>query len=935
MLEQLSLSWLQQVADLPINWALCAVAADKRPYHPDNQKGQGWQLSGLERSRFVTLNGHFAAVGLLTGPLSGGLVAIDHDGHSADEKIEELSGVTVAEALPITVGFTSQRDGRYQLLYSIPEELWSAVKTRKYPTGTKAADSGKGEALEFRWAGAQSVILGAHPTTTGYRWLDRRSPWEVEVAPAPDWIIMAMRDETPEHVAIARTEWQMERSLETPIPLINLATKKHRQHINDGVGEGGRNDAGAAIARDLIGCERWAISSNVYFDGNAKALFWQFAQRSGLSESEAKTIWRSAERGTPHPACSDEGLQSVLKSWERKNGSKMTQKKVEGNGGLKVVAEPITQNFFDLPVEAKSINSRLIEIKKELAKTKIEDGKREQLKIEKIELTEKLRIINVAHKKAKREESPEWMIRDQAIGRPVLQYRANNLPDCLDAVLGTFVSQSDPLEKIYYQGGSNQWLCRILRSNDRAETIEILDHDKLKNSIDKKMSFYKLVGESKKMEPIDCPLPLSKHILSESRWPSLSPLKGISNIPLLQSDGSISAAPGYDEESQFILEFNPDDFKLIEDPTKEDALKALEVLKDLIKESEFKTEVDRAGALAMFLTAISRRLYDRAPLFAIDATRPGIGKGTLIDMVTTILTGNRSSGTLITFSPDEEEFRKKILSTLIEGLPILNIDNVKDGELGGATIESALTNSVHKDRFLGASKNVHVSTQIVWTANGNNIRLSKDLQRRSIIIKLDSNVANLDQRKFSMSDHELENHLRINRSKLVSAALTVVQAFILEAPQMDWPKPLSSFAHWDSIVRRSLLWLGQEDPVKTQEQFKDEDDGESTLSVLMTAWYTEHNNHGITLKDLMAVTAPSQYGKTEDQSALEEALKDICFDYRSQTFNTSRLKKYLADNKGNMAGPYKLLRTDEKRRNYVVWKVSKVIDDDLIDIPVC
>lgn len=336
MLEQLSLSWLQQVADLPINWALCAVAADKRPYHPDNQKGQGWQLSGLDRSRFVRLNGHFAAVGLLTGPLSGGLVAIDHDGHSADEKIEELSGATVTEALPITVGFTSQRDGRYQLLYSIPEELWSAVKTRKYPTGTKAADSGKGEALEFRWAGAQSVILGAHPTTAGYRWLDRRSPWEVEVAPAPDWIIMAMRDETPEHVAIARTEWQMERPLETPIPLINLATKKHRQHINEGVGEGSRNDAGAAIARDLIGCEQWAISSNVYFDGNAKALFWQFAQRSGLSESEAKTIWRSAERGTPHPACSDEGLQSVLKSWERKNGSKMTQKKAEGNGGVGV-----------------------------------------------------------------------------------------------------------------------------------------------------------------------------------------------------------------------------------------------------------------------------------------------------------------------------------------------------------------------------------------------------------------------------------------------------------------------------------------------------------------------------------------------------------------------------------------------------------------------
>jgi hypothetical protein len=596
---------------------------------------------------------------------------------------------------------------------------------------------------------------------------------------------------------------------------------------------------------------------------------------------------------------------------------------MNGNGN-----SPHVQPAFEVLEEeepeptATALEDRLIEIKKELIKANAD--KKQILRVERIEVTEQLKNLAKERKVKSKRQAPEWFLQNQLKNRPTLQYLSHNLPECAHSVLSSFALNENPLDTIYYQGGSTQWLCRVLKSEERADVIEILDHDKLKNSIDTKMSFYRIGASLKKPEAIECPLSLSKHILSESRWPLLNPLKGISNIPLLQADGTISCTPGYDEETQFILEFNPKDFNLIEAPSKGDALKSLQVLKDLIKESEFKTEVDRAGALAMFLTAISRKLYERAPLFAIDATRPGIGKGTLIDMVTTILTGNRSNGTMITFSPDEEEFRKKLLSTLMEGLPILNIDNVKDGELGGATIESALTLGVYKDRFLGASKNVHVSTEILWTANGNNIRLSKDLQRRSIIIKLDSNVPNLDERAFSMSDHELEMYLKKHRSRLVSAALTVIQAFLLEAPEMDWPRPLSSFSEWDSIVRRSLLWLGEEDPVKTQAQFKDEDDGESVLSNLLTAWYELHKETKLLVKDLLKVCEPSQYGKTDDEKALEDALKDVCYDYRSQTFNRNKLSYMLRDNKGTMAGSYKLIRTKEgSGRDGVHWSVTK------------
>jgi hypothetical protein len=48
------------------------------------------------------------------------------------QKALELSG---GEALPDTVTFTSNRPGREQRLYLIPQEYWDAIKTTKIKTG--------------------------------------------------------------------------------------------------------------------------------------------------------------------------------------------------------------------------------------------------------------------------------------------------------------------------------------------------------------------------------------------------------------------------------------------------------------------------------------------------------------------------------------------------------------------------------------------------------------------------------------------------------------------------------------------------------------------------------------------------------------------------------------------------------------------------------
>ena len=106
---------------------------------------------GLITGRKVTIDGntHY-------------LMALDQDGASACRKINELSG---GQPLSKTVAFTSDRPGRCQYLFLIPEQYKDSIKTKKIKTGV-IGDDGKGEQLEFRWSNLQSVLPpSVHPTT--------------------------------------------------------------------------------------------------------------------------------------------------------------------------------------------------------------------------------------------------------------------------------------------------------------------------------------------------------------------------------------------------------------------------------------------------------------------------------------------------------------------------------------------------------------------------------------------------------------------------------------------------------------------------------------------------------------------------------------------------------------------------------------------------
>jgi uncharacterized protein (DUF927 family) len=104
------------------------------------------------------------------------------------------------------------------------------------------------------------------------------------------------------------------------IPLENCLAHSNRDLLR-GVSEGGRNDSGATLARDLIGTANYLDSIGTLHIGDAHSLFNDFCARCSpsLDDAEAQAIWDSAEGDNPSPSCPPDAIANILNVWNKEN----------------------------------------------------------------------------------------------------------------------------------------------------------------------------------------------------------------------------------------------------------------------------------------------------------------------------------------------------------------------------------------------------------------------------------------------------------------------------------------------------------------------------------------------------------------------------------------------------------------------------------------
>ena len=173
---------LQQV---DADWRLIPCDGLKRPVDPATGSIKtDWAHSTYDADGIADLadSSYVRAVGLVLGEPSG-VIAVDFDGTGAVARFREVYGRLWSD-LPPTVSWSSGVINRRQLAFRVPPDLWPHLRGRRVWHN----DAGR-TVLELRGTGHQSIIAGAHPDTDGYRWIEGRSPADLQVADAPDWLL--------------------------------------------------------------------------------------------------------------------------------------------------------------------------------------------------------------------------------------------------------------------------------------------------------------------------------------------------------------------------------------------------------------------------------------------------------------------------------------------------------------------------------------------------------------------------------------------------------------------------------------------------------------------------------------------------------------------------------------------------------------------------
>ena len=118
-----------------------------------------------------------------------------------------------------------------------------------------------------------------------------------------------------------------------------------------------------------------------------------------------------------------------------------------------------------------------------------------------------------------------------------------------------------------------------------------------------------------------------------------------------------------------------------------------------------------------------RRSLPTAPAIAYTAPVAGSGKTLLADSVGWI--AHRVKPAHMPFATGRDEFRKLLLSILLDGDSIALLDNV-DRPLQSAELCNLLTTDRYGDRILGESRRVKLDARVMVLVTGNNIQLVGD-----------------------------------------------------------------------------------------------------------------------------------------------------------------------------------------------------------------
>jgi hypothetical protein len=156
------------------------------------------------------------------------------------------------------------------------------------------------------------------------------------------------------------------------------------------------------------------------------------------------------------------------------------------------------------------------------------------------------------------------------------------------------------------------------------------------------------------------------------------------------------------------------------------------------------------------------------------------------------------------------------------------------------------------------------------------------------------------------------------RGRYVSAALTIVRAWIAAGSPRNVCKHLAGYDDWSELCRQPLLWLGLPDPAESLFEAIAEDPDRETLDRFLTAWHADFGSAPTMVRDVVAraVVAPAW-----QNVELRDVIQDIAGE-RGEV-NRRRLGRYVSRNVGRIVNGRRFKRA-KGNSGAEAWQVELV-----------
>lgn len=399
-------------------------------------------------------------------------------------------------------------------------------------------------------------------------------------------------------------------------------------------------------------------------------------------------------------------------------------------------------------------------------------------------------------------------------------------------------------------------------------------------------------------------------VASRGAWPTLREIVGIADHPVMTPDGAIESAPGYSPASRFYLTDKAQGAAFNNTPTRDEARESIDLLYSYVSEFSFASPAHRASWLAALLTPIVRPAHAGvSPFFLFDANDAGAGKGMLVHVIATILTGEPMP--LVTYGNDEDQLRKLVTAHLLSGVSMMAFDNIKR-ELGGAVLECVTTATTWADRKMHAHRILSLDARIAWMGTGNNVQFSTDMGRRILPIRLEKTLRPANH-EFQHPD--LIGEVRRTRASLISACCTIVRAYQTAGmPKQPTLSGDSSFMQWNRLVRDCLVFCGEPDVYESAKQMREENDVDAQLlQRVITGWRELEDGEG----QGVIVSEAVRRIKSGGLNFLFDALGDI-----SKDLDTAQIGRWLTRFKGKVVNGSSMITPKKHRSAAWQWAVK-------------